>query len=217
MRSPSNLMSCIHRLPEGIFSIEDARAGSTKGERRNDADAAGFRQDRACVAGGRDCEVRYETKKTGRSASAVEKAVKKVGNTQACGEAARSLKGSSPGPVHPSFRAGRSDPACHQRRGRRSRLTRPAAELASGIEGTLASERIGAVLDPAVLAALADGAGLLRAQIAQPRSVRIAGCAPSSSASKPLRSVRIFVGVPGADVCPVQFDSDLAAAQTDWK
>jgi hypothetical protein len=42
----------------------------------------GRKQDRASVAGGEDYEVRYETKKTGRSASAVKKAVKKVGNTR---------------------------------------------------------------------------------------------------------------------------------------
>jgi hypothetical protein len=34
------------------------------------------------VAGGQDYEVRYESKKTGRSASAVKEAVKKVGNTR---------------------------------------------------------------------------------------------------------------------------------------
>jgi uncharacterized protein DUF3606 len=42
----------------------------------------GRRQDRAKVAGGQDYEVRYEAKKTGRSASAVKKAVKKVGNSR---------------------------------------------------------------------------------------------------------------------------------------
>jgi uncharacterized protein DUF3606 len=39
----------------------------------------GRKQDRARVAGGQDYEVRYEAKETGRSASAVKKAVKKVG------------------------------------------------------------------------------------------------------------------------------------------
>jgi Protein of unknown function (DUF3606) len=34
------------------------------------------------VAGGQDYEVRYESKKTGRLASAVKKAVKKVGNAR---------------------------------------------------------------------------------------------------------------------------------------
>jgi hypothetical protein len=42
----------------------------------------GRKQDRARVAGGQGYEVRYEAKKTGRSASAVKKTVKKVGNTR---------------------------------------------------------------------------------------------------------------------------------------
>ena len=42
----------------------------------------GRKQDRAKVAGGQDYEVRYEAKKTGKSASAVKKAVKKVGNVR---------------------------------------------------------------------------------------------------------------------------------------
>ena len=44
--------------------------------------ARGRSQDRARVAGGQKYEVAYESKKTGRSASAVKKAVKKVGNTR---------------------------------------------------------------------------------------------------------------------------------------
>ena len=44
--------------------------------------ARGRKQDRARVAGGQNYEVRYELKKTGRSASAVKKAVKKVGNSR---------------------------------------------------------------------------------------------------------------------------------------
>lgn len=43
--------------------------------------ARGRKQDRARVAGGQDYEVRYEAKKTGKSAPAVKNAVKKVGNT----------------------------------------------------------------------------------------------------------------------------------------
>jgi len=39
----------------------------------------GRKQDRARVAGGQDYEVRYETKKTGKSRSAVKRAAKKVG------------------------------------------------------------------------------------------------------------------------------------------
>ncbi|EIG58012.1 DUF3606 domain-containing protein [Bradyrhizobium sp. WSM1253] len=44
--------------------------------------ARGRKQDRARVAKGQDHEVRYEAQKTGRSASAVKKAVKKVGNSR---------------------------------------------------------------------------------------------------------------------------------------
>jgi hypothetical protein len=44
--------------------------------------ARGRKQDRAKVAGGQKYEVRYEAKKTGRSAPAVKKAVKKVGNSR---------------------------------------------------------------------------------------------------------------------------------------
>ncbi|MDA9390433.1 hypothetical protein WN73_06920 [Bradyrhizobium sp. CCBAU 45394] len=44
--------------------------------------ARGTKQDRARVAGGQDYEVRYEAKKTGKSARAVKKAVKKVGNAR---------------------------------------------------------------------------------------------------------------------------------------
>lgn len=40
------------------------------------------KQDRARVAGKQDYEVRYEAKKTRKSASAVKKAVKKVGNSR---------------------------------------------------------------------------------------------------------------------------------------
>jgi hypothetical protein len=42
----------------------------------------GRKQDRARVAGGQDYEVGYEAKKTRRSAGAVKKAVKKVGNSR---------------------------------------------------------------------------------------------------------------------------------------
>ncbi|MEY9594389.1 hypothetical protein ABIA06_006680 [Bradyrhizobium yuanmingense] len=42
--------------------------------------ARGRKQDR--VAGGQDYEVQYEAKKTGKSAPAVKKAVKKVGNAR---------------------------------------------------------------------------------------------------------------------------------------
>jgi Protein of unknown function (DUF3606) len=42
----------------------------------------GRKQDRARLAGGQNYEVRYEAKKTVRSASAVKRAVKKVGNVR---------------------------------------------------------------------------------------------------------------------------------------
>ena len=42
----------------------------------------GRKQDRARVAGGQDFEVRYEANKSGKSKSAVKKAVKKVGNSR---------------------------------------------------------------------------------------------------------------------------------------
>jgi hypothetical protein len=44
--------------------------------------ARGRKQDRARVAGGQDYEVKYESKKTGKSRAAVKKAVKKVGNSR---------------------------------------------------------------------------------------------------------------------------------------
>ncbi|MGY4434986.1 hypothetical protein ACVWWO_007463 [Bradyrhizobium sp. F1.13.1] len=44
--------------------------------------ARGRKQDRARVAGGQKYEFGYEAKKTGRSAAAVKKAVKKVGNSR---------------------------------------------------------------------------------------------------------------------------------------
>jgi hypothetical protein len=44
--------------------------------------ARGRAQDRAKVAGGQKYEVAYESKKTGRSAPAVKKAVRKVGNVR---------------------------------------------------------------------------------------------------------------------------------------
>ena len=44
--------------------------------------ARGRAQDRARVAGGQDYEVRYESKKDRKSASAVKNAVKNVGNSR---------------------------------------------------------------------------------------------------------------------------------------
>lgn len=40
------------------------------------------KRDRSRVAGGQDYEVKYEGRKTGRSASDVRKAIKKVGNSR---------------------------------------------------------------------------------------------------------------------------------------
>lgn len=59
------------------------------------------KQDRARVAGGQDYEVRYESRKTRRSAPAVKKAVKKVGNSRE-----RVENGSAAG--LPAFRSNRS-------------------------------------------------------------------------------------------------------------
>ncbi|MBR0698208.1 DUF3606 domain-containing protein [Bradyrhizobium lablabi] len=44
--------------------------------------ARGRKQDRARIAGGEAYEVRYEAKKTRKSAASVKKAVKKVGNNR---------------------------------------------------------------------------------------------------------------------------------------
>jgi hypothetical protein len=44
--------------------------------------ARGRKQDRARVAGGQSHEVRYEAKKSSRSAAAVKRTVKKVGNSR---------------------------------------------------------------------------------------------------------------------------------------
>ena len=44
--------------------------------------ARGRKQDRALVAGGQDYEVRYAAKKARKSASALKKAVKKVGSSR---------------------------------------------------------------------------------------------------------------------------------------
>ncbi|MGX7741254.1 DUF3606 domain-containing protein [Rhodopseudomonas parapalustris] len=53
----------------------------------------GRNQDRALVAAGQDYEVRYEAKKTGRSAPAVKKAIKKVGNSRKAIEKRLAKKG----------------------------------------------------------------------------------------------------------------------------
>jgi hypothetical protein len=58
-------------------SIEGAADGSSEEEDGTRAQTGPSR-----MAGGRDYDVRYEAHKTGRSASAVKKAVKKVGNVR---------------------------------------------------------------------------------------------------------------------------------------
>jgi len=52
----------------------------------------GRKQDRARVAGRQDYEVEYESKKTGKSRSAVKKTVKKVGSSRKRVEKALSRK-----------------------------------------------------------------------------------------------------------------------------
>lgn len=54
--------------------------------------ARGRKQDRARVAGGQKHEVAYEAKKTKKSASAVKRAVKKVGNVRKTVEKALTVK-----------------------------------------------------------------------------------------------------------------------------
>ena len=51
-------------------------------KKANKQTVRGRKQDRSRVASGQDYEVQYEARKTGRSASAVKKAVRKVGNTR---------------------------------------------------------------------------------------------------------------------------------------
>ena len=60
--------------PHTVALDKDLRRGTV-------ATARGRAQDRR-VAGGQDYEVSYASKKTGRPAAAVKKAVKKVGNTR---------------------------------------------------------------------------------------------------------------------------------------
>jgi hypothetical protein len=69
------------------LSLKDRSARSRDGSEEEPMATAkktarGRKQDLAHVAGRQDYEVRYESKETGRSASAVKKAVKKVGNTR---------------------------------------------------------------------------------------------------------------------------------------
>jgi hypothetical protein len=66
-------------LRHGTIKLEKIPMAAAKKTAKT---ARGHKQDRARVAGGQKYEVRYEAKKTGRSAPAVKKAVKKVGNVR---------------------------------------------------------------------------------------------------------------------------------------
>jgi hypothetical protein len=79
MKSFRNPRILVALLPHGFTKREATMAAAKKAAKKS---ARGRKQDRARVAGGQDYEVRYEAKKTGRSASAVAKAVKKVGNAR---------------------------------------------------------------------------------------------------------------------------------------
>ncbi|MCC8976727.1 DUF3606 domain-containing protein [Bradyrhizobium sp. Cham227] len=57
-------------------------AGESNGKESEEADGARRRQDRARVAGGQHFAVRYEAKKSTKSAASVKKAVKKVGDSR---------------------------------------------------------------------------------------------------------------------------------------
>jgi hypothetical protein len=69
-RSAANLVRCGHHLEEAFMA------------KKRKQTARGRKQDRARVAGGQDYEVRYEAKKTGKSAKKVKRAVKRVGNSR---------------------------------------------------------------------------------------------------------------------------------------
>jgi len=64
------------KLQGALWSIHEEDAMAKTVRKRT---GLGRKQDRARVAGGQDYEIRYESKKTGRSKTAVKKAVKKVG------------------------------------------------------------------------------------------------------------------------------------------
>lgn len=63
----------------------------TKSKATKKKSTRGRAQDRARVAGGQDYEVAYEATKTKKSAGAVRKAVKKVGNSRK--KVSKSLRG----------------------------------------------------------------------------------------------------------------------------
>ncbi|WP_246668368.1 MULTISPECIES: DUF3606 domain-containing protein [Bradyrhizobium] len=56
--------------------------GRPEWQRRRRSRRRGRKQDRARVAGGQDYEVSYESRRTGKSAASVKKAVKKVGTSR---------------------------------------------------------------------------------------------------------------------------------------
>jgi hypothetical protein len=84
-RTQHNYSRNLADRPEFVSGTANPCEPLTKSEEPNMAKAAtktarGRKQDRA--RGGRKYEVGYDAKKTGRSASAVKKAVKKVGNSR---------------------------------------------------------------------------------------------------------------------------------------
>jgi len=68
--------------PEGVLRVPDSERRRFNMAKKAKESARGRAQDRARVAGGQGYEVRYEAKKDRKSASAVKKAVKKVGNSR---------------------------------------------------------------------------------------------------------------------------------------
>jgi hypothetical protein len=73
------LHNAVSRNGDVSRALEAAQLAASFIDRPRNAGAGGASKDRARVAGGQDYEVRYEAKKTKKSASAVKKAVKKVG------------------------------------------------------------------------------------------------------------------------------------------
>jgi hypothetical protein len=134
--------------------------------------ARGRKQDRARVAGGQTYEVQYEAKKTGKSAPAVKKAVKK---SRQCAQARREKTGPLKWEgragvearhgflVRGAFRAGITDRVQHVTNlGRRSIRGDACWRVSTGvIDCPLPCMRIGAILHPTVFVAFADGAGFL--------------------------------------------------------
>ena len=63
----------------GTLPLSHALSGAPGREHMAKKTSRGRKQDRARVAGGQGYEVKYEAKKTGKSASQVKKAAKKAG------------------------------------------------------------------------------------------------------------------------------------------